>query len=83
MAQHHVYGVHRVGADWLVQVQRLGHAPPSQHLVQHVPANQRHELDRDLEGPILASLSGQRHVEVHLRKPGEMKALTRPEAGFQ
>lgn len=57
MPQHHVHRVHRVGADGLVQLQRLGHAAAGQHLVEHVPADQGHELDGDFEGAIFPSLA--------------------------
>lgn len=73
MSQHHVHGVHRVGADGLVQLQGFGHAAPRQHLVEHVPADQRHELDGHFEGPVLPSLSWQGDVQVHLGEGGKVR----------
>ena len=67
MSQHHVHCVHRVGADGLVQLQGLRHAAAGQHLVEHVPADQRRKLDGNFEGAIFASLTWQSDIQVHLR----------------
>lgn len=70
MSHHHIHCVHRVGADGLVQLQGLRHAAASQHLVEHVPADQRHKLYGDLEGAIFPSLARQSDIQVHLEKGG-------------
>ena len=75
MSEHHVDGVDRVGAQGLVQVQGLGHPAALQHLVQHVPADQRHKLDGHLEGSVLASFARQRDVQIHLRTRGVGQVL--------
>lgn len=74
MSQHHVHRVHGVGADGLVQLQGLRHAAASQHLVEHVPADQRHELDGNFKRAIFPSLAWQRDVQVHLRRGAERKS---------
>ena len=57
VSQDHVHCMDRVGADGLVQLERLRHAAAGQHLVEHVPADQRHKLDGHLEGTIFPSLT--------------------------
>lgn len=66
--QHHVHRVDWVGADRLVQLQRVRHAAACQDLVEHVPADQRHEPDGHLEGAVFASLARQGDVQVHLEQ---------------
>lgn len=57
MSQHHIHCVYGVGADRFVQLQGLRHATASQHLVEHVPADQRHKFDGNFEGAIFPSLT--------------------------
>lgn len=68
VSEHHVYGVHRIGADRLVQLQGLGHAASCQHLMQQVPADQRHKLYGDFKRSVFAPFSWQRDIQVHLRQ---------------
>lgn len=68
VSQHHVDCMNRVGADGLVQLQGFRHAAARQHLVQHVPADQRHEAYGHLERAIFASLARQGDVQVHLEE---------------
>lgn len=67
VAEDHVHGVNRVGADGLLQVCRLSSSVSSQDVVKQVPADQRHELDGDLEGAVLPPVPRQRHVHINLR----------------
>lgn len=67
MPEDHVHRVNRVGADGLLQVRGLGSGVASQHVVKHVPADQRHKLDGDLKGAVLAAVARQRHVQIDLR----------------
>lgn len=64
--EHNVHRVHRVGADGLVQLQRLGHAASGQHLMQQMPADQRHKLNGDFKRPVFTPFSRQRDVQIHL-----------------
>lgn len=64
--QHHIYCVNWVGADRFVQLQRFRHAAARQDLVEHVPADQRHEAYGHLERTIFASFAWQGDVQVHL-----------------
>lgn len=66
VSEHHVHCVHRVGADRLVQLQRLRHAASGQHLMQQVPADQRHKLNGDFKRSVFAPFSWQRDIQVHL-----------------
>lgn len=66
VSQYYVHCVYRVGADRLVQLKGFRHAAASQHLVEHVPADQRHELNGNFEGPIFPSLSWESDIQVHL-----------------
>lgn len=67
VAEDHVHSMHRVGADGLVQLQGFWHPTTSQDLMKQVPADQRHKLDADLEGPVLPSLSWQSNIQVDLQ----------------
>lgn len=67
VAEDHVHGVNRVGADGLLQVCRLSSSVSGQDLVKQVPADLRHELDGDLEGAVLPTVPRQRHVQINLR----------------
>lgn len=49
--------MYRVGADGLVQLKRLRHAAASEHLVEHVPADQRDKFDGNFERTIFPSLT--------------------------
>lgn len=66
VSQYYVHCVYRVGADRLVQLKGFRHAAASQHLVEHVPADERHELNGNFEGPIFPSLSWESDIQVHL-----------------
>lgn len=68
MSEDHVYGVDRVGAERLVQVQRFGNAAPGQDFVQQVPADQRHEPEADLKRAVLPTFARQGDVQIHLRR---------------
>lgn len=71
VSQHNIHCVYRVGADGLVQLQGLRHAAASQHLVEHMPADQRHKLDGNFEGAIFPPLTWESDIQVHLRKKKE------------
>lgn len=58
-----MYGV---GADRLVQLKGLRHAAARQHFMEHVPADERHKLNGDFEGPIFTSLPWKSDIQVHL-----------------
>lgn len=73
VAEDDVYGVDRVGADGLLQLCRLSSSLSSQHVVEHVPADQRHKLDGDLKGAVLPAVTRQRHVQIHLRSRRRMR----------
>lgn len=66
VSQYYVHCVYRVGADRLVQLKGFRHAAASQHLVEHVPADERHELNGNFEGPIFPSLAWESDIQVHL-----------------
>lgn len=66
MSQDYIHGMHRVGADGLVQLKRFRHAAARQHLMQHVPTDQRHELDGNFKGTVFASLAWKGDIKVHL-----------------
>lgn len=66
VSENHIHSVNWVGTDWLVQLQRFWHAATCQDLVQHVPADQRHEPYGHLEWTIFATLTWQGDVQVHL-----------------
>lgn len=66
VSEHHIHCVHWVGADGFVQLQGLGHAASSQHLMQHVPADQRHKLNGDFKRPVFTTFSWQRDIQVNL-----------------
>lgn len=67
MAQNNIYSVYGIGADWLIQLQWIRRAPPSEDLMQHVPADQWHEFNGDLEQPVLPTFTWQCHIQVHLQ----------------
>lgn len=69
MAENHIHGVYRIGADWLIQHLRFRHAPSCENLVQHVPADQRHEPNVHFEQSVLSTFARQGHIQIHLQAP--------------
>lgn len=66
MAQDNIYSMYGIGADWLIEFQRIRRAPSSEDLMQHVPTDQWHKFNGDLENPVLPTFPWQGHVQVHL-----------------
>ena len=66
MSQHHIHRMYWIGADGFVQLQGLSHAAASQHLMKHMPADQRNKLNGNSEWAIFSSFTWQCDIQVHL-----------------
>lgn len=78
MSQDHVHSLDWVGAQWAVQVQRVGVSSSHQDLVQQVPADRRHKLDGDFKGAVLPAFTWKGDVQVHLQRTNCLPSETEP-----
>lgn len=83
MSKDDVHGVNGIGADRFLQVHWLGLDAPRQDFVQHVPADQRHELNGDFKRAVFPAVTWQSDIKVNLKKKVKLNFCLTEVGGLQ